>query len=197
MFHDYIHFFLIVFPHLSLYYLSPAHPPLSLSLSAEWLVEMDVMRQVHAGREMEAVPWRSAAVNKVKNNQVTVDYGSLRACCSHGHGSRAAIHHFLLRNDFYTFKSALVSFATLQLFFVCLLSCLSRFSSSSYYYLFAFSQFDYSYESFLAFQPVTFCKCEFQVQCLGSHFPTVPMNIAAGLASNVDWLDPFDYFIAF
>ena len=86
---------------------SPPTPP--PPLSAEWLVEMDVMRLVLTGREMEALPWRSAAVNKVKDNQVTV------ACSSRGgplqpgeqpppqpRSSRAAIHHLLHRNECFT-----------------------------------------------------------------------------------------------
>lgn len=83
---------LIVFPHLSLCYLFPRLP----LLSTERVREMDVMRQVHAGRETEAVPPSHAAVNKVKNNQVRVGRGSPRACRSPPH-SCTTIHHFLLQ----------------------------------------------------------------------------------------------------
>lgn len=102
-------FFLISLPHLSLFYL-PHHPPTSPSLSAEWLDETDIMRQVHAGKDMEAVPQSSAAVNKVKHNQVGVGCSSLRARCSQPQ-IYATIHHFLFRNDFFSFYllSALIS----------------------------------------------------------------------------------------
>lgn len=65
-------------------------------LSTERVLEMDVMRQVHAGRETEAVPPSHAAVNKVKNNQVRVGRGSPRACRSPPH-SCTTIHHLLLQ----------------------------------------------------------------------------------------------------
>lgn len=118
---------------------------LSLSLAADWLVEMDIMRQVHAGREMGAEPWRSAVVNKVKNNQVMVDCSSLRACCSHRRSSQhnhATIYHFLLRNDFFTFSQLLLARSQFSFFFVYLFLCLSWFSTDSQYYLFAHGRFD-------------------------------------------------------
>lgn len=123
----YIHFSLIVFPYLSLHYLSPSHlspfPPLPPSIfpSAEWIVEMDVMRQVYAAREMEAGPWRSTDINKVKNNQVRVDCGSPRPCCSHGHGRRqshATIDLSLLQKWLFYLLPALISSRTIQLFYL-------------------------------------------------------------------------------
>lgn len=50
----------------------PPPPHSHASLSVERLWETDLMRQVHAGRETEAVPRSGAAVNKVRNNQVRV-----------------------------------------------------------------------------------------------------------------------------
>lgn len=138
-------FFLIVSPHLSLYYLSPLPVPPSLllaslpaSLSAEWLVEMDIMRQVHAGREMEAVPWSGAAVNKVKNNQVRVDCSSLRGCCSQAHQpaqqrNNTSLSSLEITLFFFTFSQLSLAPLTVQLFvfFVYLFWCLSWFSTGS------------------------------------------------------------------
>lgn len=59
----------------------PARAARAHSLSPECVVEMDALRRVRARRETEAGPRRSAAVNKVKNNQVMADGGSLRARC--------------------------------------------------------------------------------------------------------------------
>lgn len=59
----------------------PARAARAHSLSPECVVEMDALRRVRARRGTEAGPWRSAAVNKVKNNQVMADGGSLRARC--------------------------------------------------------------------------------------------------------------------
>lgn len=123
-----INFILMASPHLSL--CLPASfpsllfsPPVPLSsLSAEWLCEMDVMRQVHAWREMEGGPWRSApAVNKVKNNQLTVGRGSPRARRGSQRRSHATIHHFLPRNDFFTFSQLSLGQAQFRFFcpFVC------------------------------------------------------------------------------
>lgn len=84
----------------------PPTPPL---LSAERLLEMDVMRQLHAGRETEAALQSRTTVNKVKNNQVRVGHSSPRACCSQPH-SCTTIHHFLLQKwlFFSTFSQLLL-----------------------------------------------------------------------------------------
>lgn len=105
-------------------HLLPLSLSLSLSLSAEWLAEMDVMRQVHAGREMEAVPWRSAAVNKVKNNQVTVDCSSRGPTAATGTAAMQQYITFTLEMTFFIYmhlQSTLVSCGTVQLtLFFCL-----------------------------------------------------------------------------
>lgn len=176
MFHNQTHFFLIVFPHLSLCYLSPSTSfpflSLSLSLSAEWLAEMDVMRQVHAGREMEAVPWRSAAVNKVKNNQVTVDCSSRGPTAATGTAAMQQYITFALEMTFFIYmhlQSTLVSCVQLTLFFVYLLSCPSWFSTDSPCYLFTLGQFHYSYKSFLTFQSVTFVSVNLRFVVVACH----------------------------
>lgn len=105
-------------------HLLPLSLSLSLSLSAEWLAEMDVMRQVHAGREMEAVPWRSAAVNKVKNNQVMVDCSSRGPTAATGTAAMQQYITFTLEMTFFIYmhlQSTLVSCGTVQLtLFFCL-----------------------------------------------------------------------------